>query len=135
MDYSELTATELRKLCEKHGIKPSRAKADMIEDLKALDAANEQEAVEASVEPVEEKPVPAVEVPAPKRPEERVWLSDGRLYKAFEKEDKWLDDDEHEENLRAMVEEAEARGADHFGPPFRVDDPDVDEWIYAINVR
>lgn len=144
MNYEDLTAKELRELCEKKGIKPSRAKADMIEDLKARDAADEltrldqemeQEAAEAAEKPAEEKPVPTVEVPAPKLPEERVWVSDGRLYKAYAKEDKWLDDDEHEENLRDIVEEAVLRGADYFGPPFRVDDPDVNEWIYAINIR
>lgn len=144
MDYSEMTAAELKALCVAKGIKPSRAKADMIEDLKAREAADEltrlsqemeQEAAEASVEPVEETPAPAVEVPAPKLPEERVWVSDGRLYKAYAKEDRWLDDDEHEENLRDIVEEAVLRGVDYYGPSFRVDDPDVDEWIYAINVR
>ena len=40
MNYEDLTAKELRELCEKKGIKPSRAKADMIEDLKARDAAS-----------------------------------------------------------------------------------------------
>jgi hypothetical protein len=34
-----------------------------------------------------------------------------------------------------MVEEAVIRGVEYYGPPFRVEDPDVDEWIYAINVR
>lgn len=144
MDYSEMTAAELKALCVKKGIKPSRAKADMIEDLKARDAADEltrlsqemeQEAAEAPVEPVEETPAPAVEVPSKSLPEERVWVSDGRLYKAYAKEDRWLDDDEHEENLRDIVEEAVLRGVDYYGPSFRVDDPDVDEWIYAINVR
>lgn len=144
MDYTDMTAAELKALCATKGIKPSRAKADMIEDLKARDAADEltqltqemeQEAAERREEPAEA--VPAVFVPEhlQKAGEDRVWLSDGRLFKAYLKEDKWLDDDEHEENLRDIVEEAVIRGKEHYGPPFRVDDPDVDEWIYAINVR
>lgn len=144
MDYTEMTAAELKALCVEKGIKPSRAKADMVEDLKARDAADEltrlgqemeQEALDAPVEPVEEAPVPEVQVPAKNPANERVWILDGRLFKAYEKEDRWLDDDEHEENLRDIVEEAVLRGKDYYGPPFRVDDPDVDEWIYAINIH
>jgi hypothetical protein len=150
MDYTEMTAAELKALCVEKGIKPSRAKADMVEDLKARDAADELsleanlqqfeedvlvDRVGGSVEPVQMVPIPFIPEALQKAADEPSWVSEGRLFKRYQKEDSFLDEDEHEENLRDIVEEAVIRNLDYYGPPFRVDDPDTDEWVYAINVH
>lgn len=141
MNYSTLKVAELQALCKERNLKTSRTKSEMIERLEAYDVANELISVTEelglyySVPASQPVPDPEPETTSPRAGEGRVWLSDGRLFKAYEKEDRWLNDDEHEENLRDVVEEAVLRGKDFYGPPFRVDSTDVDEWIYAINIR
>jgi hypothetical protein len=158
MDYTDLTAAELKALCAKRDIKPSRAKADMIEDLKARDAADELtrlgqeidydanltkwetellESAGASETPVEEVEAPEVHLApetAAEADEEPGWVQEGRLYKRYKRHG-ILDDREHRNNLTDVVEEAVIRGLDYFGPSFRIDDGDSASWLYAINVR
>lgn len=140
MNYDDLTAKELKALCEERGIKPSRAKADMIEDLKARDAADElsrlgqemeQDATQAASQP---DPAPEVKEPSESPSDSPVWISDGRLRMRFERQGR-LDDFEHYSYLSKVVEEAENRGLESYGPPFRVNDPDTYYWVYAVNVR
>lgn len=140
MSYEDLKAAELKTLCEEKGIKPSRAKADMIEDLKARDAAddlitltedmglNDSDAASAWVVEGQDQtePVPASDEP--------VWLDDGRLYIRHDRHGR-LDDREHHHNLISVVEEAVIRGLTPYGPAFRVNDPDSATWVYAVNVR
>lgn len=140
MNYEDLKAAELKALCEERGIKPSRAKADMIEDLKTRDAADELTQLGQEVELngsetasawVKEDPDPVEPVEAPDEP---VWLADGCLYIRYLRHGR-LDDREHHHNLTNVVEEAVIRGLTPYGPPFRVNDPDSATWVYAVNVR
>lgn len=149
MKYEDMTAKELRELCEERGIKPSRAKADMIEDLKARDAADEltrlSQELDRPDEPLpasEEDPAPEVPVepekPAESRTEpedETVWVEHGRLYKRYPRQTPVLGDHEHVNNLTDVTEEAVIRGRETYGSAFRVRDPDSATWLYAINVR
>jgi hypothetical protein len=147
MDYSELTAKELRELCEKRGIKPSRAKADMIEDLKARDAADELTRLseelglrdepltvseDVQVPEVHPEPVGPVEEP-PAAFDETVWFANGRLYKTYPHTGP-LQDAEHASNLSDVIEEAVIRGKSTYGPSFRVRSK-TGPWVYAIHVR
>lgn len=136
MNYDDLKAAELRALCEERGIKPSRAKTDMIADLKADDAVREGTATDYDANLAAwEKELLSQDPQTPESaPEEPVWLSDGRLYKRYERHGK-LDDREHHSNLTDVVEEAVIRGREPFGPSFRVTDPDPNTWVYAVNVR
>jgi len=146
MDYSGLTAKELRELCEKQGIKPSRAKADMIEDLLAREVADEltkhdqENGLYGPLPPVEEDPGPSVhpaqEPPAetpPAVPEETVWVEDGRLHKAYPRTGPLLDV-EHATYLDDVREEAVSRGEVVYGPAFRLGHR-PGPWVYAIHVR
>jgi ribosomal protein L12E/L44/L45/RPP1/RPP2 len=148
MTYEDLKAAELRALCEQRGIKPSRAKADMIADLKAKDAADalikhdEDAGLYAHETASEEAQAP--EVPAePEKPAESrpailtgvVWEEGGTFYKRVPRRGSVLGDDEHEENLRDVADEARSRGREVYGPAFRDRDPDTATWVYAINVR
>jgi hypothetical protein len=149
MNYEEMTAKELRELCEQRGIKPSRAKADMIEDLKARDAADEltrlSQDLDLPDEPVTvSEPAPAPEVPAepekpaetPSEPEdEDAWVENGRLYKRYRRQSPVLGDREHADNLADIAGEAVRRGREPYGLAFRVRDTDIATWLYAINVR
>lgn len=150
MNYDELTAKELRELCEKRGIKPSRAKADMIENLQARDAADElsrigqeleQDGVEASVPTVEEPTAPEVPVetvkPAesqPEAPEDHAWVEGGTFYKTYPRNGR-PSDREHQSYLEGVVEAAVAHGRDPYGPPFRDRTTDRSVWLYGVNVR
>lgn len=140
MNYEDLKAAELKALCEERHIKPSRAKADMIADLKALDAANELTQLTEELGLYEDQ-TPSETVPAPEpqeepenAPDEPVWLSDGRLYKRYTRHG-ILDNREHEGNLTDVIEEAVIRGLEPLPPSYRVGDPDSKSWVYAVNVR
>lgn len=147
MTYDDLTAKELRELCEERGIKPSRAKADMIEDLKARDIADEliqHDEAEGLYEPeTAPEPVPEPETPAepekptesqPEAPAEHVWVEGGTLYKTYPRNGR-PSDREHQEYLGDVVEEAVAHGRDPYGPPFRDRTTDKSVWLYGVNVR
>jgi ribosomal protein L12E/L44/L45/RPP1/RPP2 len=148
MTYEDLKAAELRALCEQRGIKPSRAKADMIADLKAKDAADalikhDEDAGlyahETASEEVQAPEVPAEpEKPAetPSEPEdEDAWVENGRLYKRYRRQSPVLGDREHADNLADIAGEAVRRGREPYGLAFRVRDTDIATWLYAINVR
>jgi len=149
MDYSELTAAELKALCLEKGIKPSRAKADMIEDLKARDAADELTRLSQELN-LPDEPMPGsedvwppevpIELQKPaERPVEALtafpWVEDGVYLKAFDRRET-LDQGEHEMYLRLVGEGARADGFETYGPPYRVASKTLPtEWIYGINVR
>lgn len=148
MNYDDLGAKELRALCEKRGIKPSRAKADMIEDLKARDAADELTQLTQDLgldEPLtasDVAPVPEV-VAEPERPadgpvaapDEPYWVEQGVFLKKFPRNPN-LDSWEHEANLRDVQEHARAEGFVILNPPRRVSARTTpSHWVYGINVR
>ena len=148
MNYEDLKAAELRALCEQRGIKPSRAKADMIEDLKAKDAADalialdEIEGLYDDKTASEEAQAPEVpeetEKPAeshPETPQEDVWEEGGSLHKRYPRRNPVLDSFEHIDRLIDVVNEALSRGKEPYGPAFRVRDPDPTTWVYAVNIR
>lgn len=149
MNYDDLTAKELRELCEKRGIKPSRAKVDMIEDLKARDAADEltqlsqelglpDEPLTASEEDSAPEVHPESEKPA-QRPVEVLiaphTIEDGVFYREFPRGvilEQW----EHESNLRSVEQVARASGYHVFGPAFRDHERSSDTmWVYGVNFR
>lgn len=146
MNYDELKAAELKALCIKRGIQPSRAKIDMIEDLKARDAADEltklgqemaQEATDAPLPASEGAPSPVTLEKAPepvKADETPWWVFDGRLYKRYV-QDGALTDLVHEGYIADVVEEALTQNFVPYGPSFRVSNPDLFYWVYAVNVR
>lgn len=154
MDYSELTAKELREICEEKGIKPSRAKVDMIEDLKAREAADEltrlgqemeQEAADAPVPAPQAPPIPFIpeELQKPvERPVEPLvrspgaeWVEGGIFLKEFDR-GYALDTQEHESNLRQVLGAALAMGLSPYGPPYRFHErTNAFKWVYAINVH
>lgn len=130
MNYDDLKAAELRELCEERGLKVHRAKADMIAELEAYDAA---QGSETPVEP-DPAPEPQPESESPAEEHEDVW--NGTLYVAHARHSQYLSDEEHEESLRGVVAEAERRGLQPYGPPFRAaDECTADFWVYAVNVR
>ncbi len=164
MNYDELTAKELRELCEKRGIKPSRAKFDMIEDLKARDAADEL-SLEANLDQFEQDllagkiggPVASEtasdEVWPPEVPEELQKpvdgdserpvtklevphvIEDGVFYREFPR-GVTLDQWEHESNLRSVEQVARSSGYDVFGPAFRDHGRSTSTvWVYGVNFR
>lgn len=148
MNYDDLTAKELRELCEKRGIKPSRAKADMIEDLKARDAADELTqlsqdlGLDEPVWPVEESPAPEVH-PEPEKPAERPVevltpphvIEDGVFYREFPR-GPVLEQWEHESNLRSVAQAAMASGYEVYGPAFRAHNRSTEyTWVYGVNFR
>lgn len=140
MNYDELKAAELKALCEEKGIKPSRAKADMIEDLKAWESAfelmqHDQDAgLYDSLPSLEKDPVPEPQPEPEPAADELVWLQDGVLHKRYKRHGK-LDEREHHHYLSDVIEEAVLRDFGPFGPSFRLTDPDPDTWVYGINVR
>lgn len=140
MSYEDLKAAELKALCEEKGIKPSRAKADMIEDLKAWESAfelmqHDQDAgLYDSLPSFKKTPDPEPQPEPVPASDEPVWLDDGRLYIRHDRHGR-LDDREHHHNLISVVEEAVIRGLTPYGPAFRVNDPDSATWVYAVNVR
>lgn len=154
MDYSELTAKELREICEEKGIKPSRAKVDMIEDLKAREAADEltrlsqemeQGAADAPVPAPQAPPIPFIpeELQKPvERPVEPLvrspgaeWVEGGIFLKEFDR-GYALDTQEHESNLRQVLGAALAMGLSPYGPPYRFHErTNAFKWVYAINVH
>lgn len=160
MNYDELKAAELRALCEEKGIKPSRAKHDMIEDLKARDAADELTQLSQELDlPDEPMPVRSdtfmkaldvpqeapVDDPGPRgqeRPLEQLqrapgaeWVMDGTFYKEFPR-DAVLDEREHESNLRQVVGGALAMQFQPYGPPFRSAAlTSVTRWVYGVNIH
>lgn len=145
MNYDEMKAAELKALCEKRKLKVHRAKADMIKELKEFDAAQEIKdyygdepaplpdgVLPASEDDATPEPQPEPESPADEH--EDVW--NGSLYVAHARHSQHLGDEEHEEYLRDVVAEAERRGLEHYGPPFRAaDECTADFWVYAVNVR
>lgn len=164
MKYDDLKAAELRALCEERGIKPSRAKADMIEDLKARDTADEltrlsQEldlpdepmpersptfgkALEEPVEPAQDSPPPFtpeyIEKPA-ERPVVALtdvpWVEEGVFLVHFPRHE-ILDQGEHEANLQNVVTKALEDGFEPFGPPYRVHSrTQPNAWVYGVNIR
>lgn len=154
MNYDELKAAELRALCEERGIKPSRAKHDMIEDLKARDAADEltvlaqemeQEAADAPVPAPEAPPIPFIpedlQKPAERPVEPLVrspgaeWVENGVFLKEFDR-NYTLEQYEHERNLNQVVSAALGMQLHPYGPPYRVADrTNAFKWVYGVNVR
>lgn len=153
MDYTELTAAELKALCLQKGIKPSRAKADMIEDLKARDAADELTRLSQELGLPDEPLTASEEAWPPQVPDELrgplseptarpvqplttfPWVEDGLYLKTFDRRDT-LDQGEHEMYLRMTAEGARADGFETYGPPYRVHSRTMaTEWVYGINVR
>jgi hypothetical protein len=153
MAYSELTAKDLKALCEERSIKPSRAKADMIADLTARDAADEltrlgqetgQEAVNDVLPASEDDLGPEDEGPVEKptqRPLEPLevnydwWIFEGRFLRRYMRTGPGLDGWEHISHLANVVAIAQDAGFEPYGPPFRKDDPDPTTWVYAVNIR
>lgn len=149
MNYADLKAHELRELCEARGIKPSRAKADMIADLEARDAADELTRLSQELglpdEPLtasEDGTAPEAQDEAEKPAERPVvalevadWVEDHVFLKRFPRNPN-LDSWEHQANLRDVAEYARASGFETFGPAFRVAHRTTPtDWVYGINVR
>jgi hypothetical protein len=126
-----MKAAELRALCELRGLKVHRAKADMIEELEAYDAGS------GDVLPASEEVEAPVDLnKAERAPDSDVWVSDGRLYKRFPKDDIYLGDAEHFRNLLDVVDEAVNLRRVTYGPAFRAADKcGAEFWVYAVNVR
>lgn len=139
MNYDELKAAELKVLCEERGIKPSRAKHDMIADLKDWDASN------APVPPVEEVEVPLAQE-EPTKPAQRPveplvrspgaeWVEDGVFLKEFDR-NYTLEEYEHQRNLNQVVGAALGMRLHPYGPPYRVASrTNAFKWVYGVNVR
>jgi hypothetical protein len=146
MDYTTLSAKELRELCEQRDIKPSRAKADMIADLEARDAADELTRISQELETPDEpmpssEAAPAPEVPveaekpaeSPTAPPEDAWVENGRLFLVRPYIGP-LDQMTHERYLREVSYEAVSWG---FTPilPQRTRLRRGLDWVYAVHVR
>lgn len=149
MKYEDMKAAELRALCEEKGLKVHRAKADMIEELKARDAADEltrlgQEMEQDAPEEVSNGSQPGSAwlvgpdgLPVDSGPVDGdTWLFDGRFYKQYPKRGIYLEDDEHRGNLADVIANAAEAGHEYFGPSYRVPEKcGADFWVYAVNVR
>lgn len=160
MNYGDLKAAELKALCEERGIKPSRAKADMVADLECLDNADELTQFSQELD-LPDEPMPKrsdsflkalggpetapVDDPGPRgreRPLEALqrapgaeWVMDGVFYKEFQR-DAYLDERDHEAYLRQVVGSALALQFDPFGPAFRSEAlTSVTKWVYGVNIR
>lgn len=147
MKYEEMSAAELKALCIEKGVKPSRAKADMIEDLKARDAADEliqlgaeeglygSETVSAVETGPETLAEPTKSTESPSAPSDtRVRIEGGSLYKTYPRNG-LLSDREHQEHLDDVVAEALSRNQTPFGPAFRDRTTDETVWLYGVNIR
>lgn len=144
MNYDTMKAAELKALCELRGITPHRAKAVMIADLKARDAfadeltklGQELDASDGGLPASEDVPDLGDHLDLTKPVETDVWRSEDSFYKRYDAEGPYLGNDEHEENLRDVVDTAKNHHLTPYGPPFRVADKcGVGYWVYAVNVR
>lgn len=150
MDYTELTAKQLQELCRTRGVDTARDKATMIARLKEDDAAKEIEefygdepaplpdgvlpASEDEQEASDPEPAPEPVQADPEPSQPAYWIVKGGFTIRVDRHGK-LDDREHRHNLHAVREAAETAGFTPYGPPFRVNDPDKNTWVYRINVR
>lgn len=139
MTYDGLNATQLRELCNAKGVKPSRAKSDMIADLKANDAATEltemaqedglYDVVSASEGTTEE----VHEEPAPEPAQGRTWVGDGFFFESFPRDGR-LTDPAHKNFIDTTELDARKAGYQLRSGANRVSDEDTTIWIYQVGV-
>ena len=126
MNYSDLTAKELQALCEEHGLRPRRAKADMIAALEALDA-------DLTAEP--ETEVPSPESEAETVSEAPAWRHEDGFYHTFPKGPDRLEDREHFDYIRQTERAAEEAGYHVRGGGFRIPNDHTTLWFYKVWVQ
>jgi hypothetical protein len=142
MNYESLNAIQLRELCNAKGVKPSRAKADMIADLKARDALSEDKTfdttdtltlTDAVLTLAEDTTEEVHEEPAPEPAQGRTWVGDGFFFESFPRDGR-LTDPAHKNFIDTTELDARKAGYQLRSGANRVSDEDTTIWVYQVGV-